>query len=177
MTFCDLPDSLDMAEGDWDPDIKEQVLKAAETRTRQTDQIKHPNPGRAGDVKRATGPKIVHVRVYREPTVHMKQTWEEVNAETCALPSWMWRARGSLWSLKQALLSPGPLARAPLSTIPHYRSGNWPCIRIRRKSLKFFNVGCKLSSFRKVPQEVAQRLAGANLCALNKKSGGIRPIV
>ena len=76
MTFCDLPDVLDLGEGDFDADIKEQVLKAQENR----DEIKHPNPGKTSDLKRATGPKIVHVPVYREPTAQMRRPWEEVNA-------------------------------------------------------------------------------------------------
>ena len=81
MTFCNLPDSLDLSgeDANVDPDMLQEILKKADTRTQNND-IKHPNPGKPGDIKRATGPKIVHVPVYKEATPQMHKVWSEVNA-------------------------------------------------------------------------------------------------
>lgn len=80
MTFCNLPDSLDLGgeNANVDPDILEEIRKK-DPKGGQ-DGIQHPNPGKPGDMKKALGPKIVEVPVLRQPTAHAKKVWSDVNA-------------------------------------------------------------------------------------------------
>ena len=78
MTFCNLPDSLDLGgeNANVDPDMLAEMRKTEKI----VDGIQHPNPGKPGDVKRATGPKIVEVIKYKEATPQMKKIWSETNS-------------------------------------------------------------------------------------------------
>ena len=70
--YQSLPDTLNVDEQNLNPEMREEMKTI----------MKHPNPGTKADVKRATGPKIIRVPVYRERTHEDLETEKAVNEST-----------------------------------------------------------------------------------------------
>ncbi len=99
MTFCQLPDQIDLSGEEWDATVVEQLRNTGEKKKpviadTHRDEIHMNKAGQAGALKKALGPQVIKVPVARQPTPDEKKIWEEVNEATRDLTFFTLRVAG-----------------------------------------------------------------------------------